>query len=229
MAGTGQQQHHTVALVDDDQDLRDTLCAFLTRSGLDCWGTGSAEDFYVSLLDRRADLVLVDLGLPGEHGLGLIRRLVEHRLPVVVLSGHSSTAERIEALNAGALQFFSKPAEPAELRAGLGALLLRLGAPVATRVQLGWRLDPVLATLISPEQVAVPLTSRELELLQQLLRTPNQLVSKRELMRSASAADDGDYHRIEALLMRLRKKTLQLTGQALPVRSVFGKGLVFAQ
>lgn len=225
----GHPSRHTVALVDDDEDLRHHLCTFLTVAGLDCWGAASAEDFYVALLNKGADLVLVDLGLPGENGLSLTRRLVEHGVPVVVVSGHGSTAQRIEALNAGALQFFVKPAIPDELLAGVRALLARLGRPATESVNLGWRVDAPSATLVSPEQVAVPLTSRELELIQCLLRTPNQLVSKKDLLRLGNAAHDGDYHRIEALLQRLRKKTLQLTGLALPVRSVFGKGLVFTQ
>ena len=77
---------HTIAVVEDDQDFRLNLCRFLEKSGFDVWGTDSAENFYVSLLQKKADLVLVDLGLPGEDGLTLIQRLAALQIPVVALT-----------------------------------------------------------------------------------------------------------------------------------------------
>ncbi len=67
----------TVAVVEDDEDIRINVCRFLTKSGLHAWGTDSAEDFYIKLLREKADLVVVDLGLPGEDGLSLVKRLAE--------------------------------------------------------------------------------------------------------------------------------------------------------
>ena len=55
----------TVAVVEDDEDIRINVCRFLTKSGLHAWGTDSAEDFYIKLLREKADLVVVDLGLPA--------------------------------------------------------------------------------------------------------------------------------------------------------------------
>ena len=76
----------TVAVVEDDEDIRINVCRFLTKSGLHAWGTDSAEDFYIKLLREKADLVVVDLGLPGEDGLSLVKRLAEQEIPVVVLT-----------------------------------------------------------------------------------------------------------------------------------------------
>lgn len=229
MITSTEARRYTVALVEDDEDLRASLANFFELSGLDCWSVGSAEDFYVALLKRRADLVVIDLGLPGEGGLSLLRRLSKHRLPAIILSARGQTTDRIEGLSAGALQYFIKPVDLDELVAGIRSLLSRLSEEATPNVKLGWRIERDSATLITPGQQSIPLTSRELDLIQSLLRTPNQLVTKAELLQVTNQHPDADFHRIESALQRLRKKTFELTNHTLPIRSVFGKGLVFAQ
>lgn len=224
----------TIAVVEDDEDIRLNVCSFLQKSGLHAWGAESAEGFYVGLLQQKADLVVVDLGLPGENGLSLIQRLAAQSVPVVVLTARGDLESRIAGLNAGALQYFVKPADLHELVAGIRSQLrhakLAAGSKKAQREAeiLAWRLDSAAARLIAPNQGMVPLTSRELELLHRLMSAMGSLVSKQELLETMGYlhAEDG-FHRIESQLTRLRRKTLDGTGMALPVRAVFGKGLVF--
>jgi len=220
---------HTIAVVEDDEDLRGNVCRFLERSGFGSWGAESAEDFYVQLLHRRADLVLVDLGLPGESGLSLVDRLTRQRVPVVVLTARGDLSSRIEGLDAGALQYFVKPADLHELVAGIRSQLRRAAVvPRAEPTMVSWRLDQAQALLVAPNQRNVNLTSRELELLGHLVKVPGALVSKQSLIDAMGGGDPEDlFHRVESRLTRLRRKTLQSTGLALPVRSVFGRGLVF--
>ena len=84
------------------------------------------------------------------------------------------------------------------------------------------------ATLRAPNQTVVPLTSRELEFLTCLTDAKGGLVTKRALLEALGheGVDDG-FHRIESMLTRLRRKTLDATGLPLPVRAVFGRGLAF--
>ena len=91
-----------------------------------------------------------------------------------------------------------------------------------------WRLDVGQATLRAPNQTVVPLTSRELEFLTCLTDAKGGLVTKRALLEALGheGVDDG-FHRIESMLTRLRRKTLDATGLPLPVRAVFGRGLAF--
>lgn len=219
-----------VAVVEDDEDIRANVCRFLERSGLRAWGVGSAEDFYVSLLRERADLVVADLGLPGESGQVLVQRLARQGIPVVVLTGQGDLDSRIAGLEAGALQYFVKPADLRELAAGIHSQLRHLGRRAAQEPQEPqWRLDGCATRLVAPNQRSVALTTREQELLSVLVLAQGSLVSKQTLVDATgggSAAEDS-YHRIEAQLTRLRRKTLEATGIALPVRAVFGKGLVF--
>lgn len=220
---------HTIAVVEDDEDIRNNLCRFLNKSGFRTWGVESAEDFYVTLLRERSDLVLVDLGLPGEDGLSLVKRLSEQGVAVVVLTARSELPSRIAGLEAGALQYFVKPTDLNELVAGIRSLLRRTSPPHSQAEPApAWRLLYSEALLLSPDQKPVDLTTRELELLTCLARTPGTLVSKSTLLESAGPDESDDaFHRIESQLNRLRRKTLAQTGLPLPVRSVFGRGLVF--
>lgn len=220
---------HTIAVVEDEEDIRGNICSFLRKSGLQAWGAESAEDFYVRLLRETADLVVVDLGLPGESGLSLMQRLSGQGIPVVALTARGDLESRIAGLDAGALQYYVKPADMHELVAGIRSQLRRTVQHVVDADGLApWRLEQSTTRLIAPNQCAVALTSRELELLGCLMVTPGGLVAKQELMRvmGAGEAEDG-FHRIESQLTRLRRKTLETTGMTLPVRAVFGKGLVF--
>jgi hypothetical protein len=82
--------------------------------------------------------------------------------------------------------------------------------------------------MVAPNHQIIALTSRELELLGCLMATPGTMVAKQTLIETMGYADvDDGFHRIESQLTRLRRKTLDISGLALPVRAVFGRGLVF--
>lgn len=218
-----------IAVVEDDEDIRGNVCRYLECSGFKAWGADSAEEFYVRLLRDRADLVVVDIGLPGEDGLSLVTRLAAQGVPTVLMTARADLDSRIAGLDAGALQYFVKPVDMQELTAGIRSQLRRIAPRAAQGDALApWRLDQAASRLVAPNQRFVDLTSRELELLGCLMLTPGAMVTKQVLTEAVGAdeAEDG-FHRIESQLTRLRRKTLETTGTALPVRAVFGKGLVF--
>lgn len=221
----------TIAVIENDDSLRADTCKFLEKSGFHAWGMESAEDFYVGLLRKKADLVVVDLGLPGENGISLTKRLAAQRVPVVALTAPDDPESRIDALNAGALQYFTKPTDMRELTAGIRSIL-RHALPAAgqdvaqdNEIRL-WRLDWASHCLVAPNRGTVPLTSRELALMDCLCSANGRLVAKSDLLQALDYDQDG-FHRVESQLTRLRRKTVQATGLSLPIRAVFGKGLVF--
>ena len=219
----------TVAVVDGDDTHRMQVCRFLEESGYTTWGANSIEDFYIGLLKEKADLVIIDLDLGVDPGLALIRRLVAQRIPAIVLSQHANSGARVASLDAGALQYFIKPLSLAELGAGIRAQLRQLEMRVTNAEQQNsWRLDLSVPRLIAPNQKTIRLTSRECELLECLMAANGGMVSKTNLVKAMGHAEAEDgFHRIESSLMRLRRKTLAGTQLMLPVRAVFGKGLVF--
>ncbi|MGE8318287.1 MAG: response regulator transcription factor [Comamonas sp.] len=218
----------TIALVGDDEGVRTGACSFLEQSGFQAWGIESAQDFYVGLLRHKADLVVVDLGLPGDNAIDLTRRLAAQRVPVIAITAQDDPASRINALDAGALQYFVKPTDLGELAAGIRSILRHAPPPGRREAvqERSWRLDAASVCLIAPNQGAVPLTGRELTLLDCLVAASGEMVGKPALLRAMHYEAD-HFHRIEAQLTRLRRKTLEATGLALPVRSIFGRGLSF--
>lgn len=220
-----------IAVVEDDEDIRSNVCRYLGRSGFQSWGAESAEDFYVRLLRERVDLVVIDIGLPGEDGLSLLKRLAAQGVPTVLMTARADLDSRIEGLEAGALQYFVKPVDMQELVAGIRSQLRnrRLPGGGEALAAVPWQLDTAGGTLRAPNQRVVALTTRELELLTCLMHTRGVVVSKQALVEAVGGRElDDDFHRIESALTRLRRKTLEDTGLVLPVRAVFGKGLVFA-
>ncbi|RYF01755.1 MAG: response regulator transcription factor [Comamonadaceae bacterium] len=220
----------TIAVVEDDEDIRINVCRYLAHSGFRAWAAESAEDFYVQLLREKVDLAVIDIGLPGEDGLSLVRRLAGQGIPTVLMTARAEVESRILGLDAGALQYFVKPVDMQELVAGIRSQLRnkRHHTSGGANALAPWRLDAIGRVLHAPNQQAVGLTTRELELLGCLMKTPGAVVSKQALVQAVGGREiEDDFHRIESALTRLRRKTLDDTGLTLPVRSVFGKGLVF--
>lgn len=120
----------TVLVVDDDRALRSIVCTMLSSSHVSTLQVESAEDALAWLSKNRADLVVLDWGLPGMNGVELCHRLRQddaHRgLPILFLTAHSSSSDLVEAFEAGADDFVSKPFRAPELRARVLGLLRRV-------------------------------------------------------------------------------------------------------
>jgi len=121
----------TVLVVDDDLALRSIVCTMLRSSNVTTLQLESAEEALDWLSKNRADLLVLDWGLPGMNGVELCARLrkdPKHRsLPILFLTGHSSSTDLVEAFEAGADDFVSKPFRAPELRARVLGLLRRVG------------------------------------------------------------------------------------------------------
>ncbi len=103
----------TILIVDDEKNIRRTLHMVLSGAGFDTLEAGSAEEALPLLEDREVDLVILDLKLPKMNGLEALAKIRSRpdwtRLPVIVISGHASVAEAVEAVQMGATDFFEKP------------------------------------------------------------------------------------------------------------------------
>jgi len=222
----------TIAIVEDEADLRLNLELFLRSCGYPAWSVGSAEALYKHLVTRPTQIIIVDIGLPGEDGFSLIEHLAAaNRYGLIAMTARGATADRIQGLKRGADLYFVKPVDLYELEAGIESVLRRLNQINRRRSEDQpdpWILDLFDSSLHAPNGEAVALTAREIELLAYLMSRPGEIIGKEDLLLhlSGSTAMD-DFHRIETLLYRLRKKAEQTLGLGLPVRSVFGRGLSF--
>lgn len=219
-----------IAIIEDADALREFYSLSLETAGFDANGYQSAEAYYRDAITRPADIVLVDLGLPGEDGLSAIRHLRQVKsLGIIVITGRGTSDDRAAGIAAGADEYFVKPVERVDLVAAINGLWQRMkdSKRVQSRSGKAWMLDPVQSVLLTPEGGTIDLTASETVLLACLAERPGVAVNKEELCARLFSGEAGvSYHRIEVLVSRLRKKFKQFNTAA-PLRSVFGKGLAF--
>lgn len=217
-----------VLLLEDDELLRDRVLApKLKQFGFDVTAIGRAADLEQQVRRRRPDIVLLDVGLPDRDGFDVARQLRAEvkEIGIVMLTGRGD-AGRVRGLLEGADAYLSKPVDIDVLVATLHSLARRLHmTPTATTG--GWRLDAEGWCLIAPSGDVVALTKTERRLLEVLIETPNQVVSRDTLIGSITTeVHDFDTHRLDSLIHRLRRKVLDVLGVPLPLNAVHGEGYV---
>jgi len=221
-----------VAIIEDNKDLREELAFFLQSKGHQVWGQGSAENFWKQLHSQPVDIVLIDLGLPGEDGFSVIEYLKTlGHYGLIVMTARGGRDDRLRGLSLGADYYMVKPVNFADLAEAIAALWRRIQqesatppASADTKSQGSWVLEG--QTLCSPNGKQLALTSQEFKLIDALYRNRNEVCNKEMLHDLLFGYDaEPDTHRIDVILNRLRTKARQHAIQ-LPVRAVFGKGLV---
>ena len=227
----------TLAVIEDDEDLRANLLLTLRSKNFPAWGAASAEEFYRERAVLPADIVLIDLGLPGEDGLTALRHLRHNsNLGIIVVTARGGTENRIAGLEAGADHYFIKPVDPRELIAAIDTLWRRVGGkPMAISPRTRddengkiWILSRADSCLKLPDGRKLPLSQREYEYLACLMENPGTLFTKVALHQHLFPdLEQIDTHRIEVILSRLRQKAESQLGLTLPIRTVFGKGFAF--
>jgi two-component system, OmpR family, KDP operon response regulator KdpE len=198
-------------LVEDDISARHLLVAYLTRLGYRVDEAGTAREALRAWDAHRADLILLDLGLPDADGIEVIRRVRrEAATPIVILSARGDEPDKIAGLEAGADDYLAKPFSTGELNARIRAVLRRVGGTEAGpdgRPRLGpIALDPVRREVtVSGEPVR--LTPREYELLKVLMAGSGRVVTKGRLLRAVwGQAYAEESHYVHVYVNRLRRK-----------------------
>jgi two-component system KDP operon response regulator KdpE len=206
-------------LVEDEIGARRALAEYLDRSGYEVYAAGTAHEAMRLWDAHRADLVLLDLGLPDLDGVDVIRRIRrEATTPIIILSARGDERDKIDGLEAGADDYLTKPFAMDELNARIRAVLRRAGgrdADASGRLTLGpIELDPVRrAVTVAGEPVR--LTPREYELLKVLLSHQGRVLTKARLLRAVwglAYADESAY--LHVYVNRLRRKLSDATGRA---------------
>jgi len=200
-----------VVVVDDDVTVREVVVTYLRAAGHDVGETADGESALSLLRDRPADLVVLDLMLPGIDGLAVCERLRARGddVPVIMLTALGSETDRVVGLEQGADDYVTKPFSPRELVLRVDSVLRRAGervGAVRTSVQDG---DLVLD---SGEHVAtlsgrrLSLTAREFDLLRFFLSHPGQAFSRDELLQRVWGWSFGDQSTVTVHVRRLREK-----------------------
>lgn len=215
-----------VLIVEDEPELRDNLMIGLSAHGFMVRGVGDGAAMDDALAEAAADLIVLDLGLPGEDGLEIAQRLRgRQQLGVIMVTARGMTRECIEGLESGADSYLVKPVDITLLAAALRNLGQRLAQPATTR----WRLNRVASRLQSPHGSVIALTAQECSLLALLFAHLGNVVTRSAIFTALGQPDElCSNSRLEVLISRLRSKAGKVDpDHPLPLRARHNMGYVF--
>ncbi|MCZ6861998.1 MAG: response regulator transcription factor [Alphaproteobacteria bacterium] len=209
-----------IYVVDDDVAICRVLERYLPQYGFEVQSASDGSDLESVLATCRTDLIILDLGLPGDDGFTLTRDIrATSEVPIIILTGRNEEVDRVLGLELGADDYVTKPFSPRELLARIKAVLRRSrradraghtpadvinAAPVTFA---DWEFDLVDRRLVSPSGVEVKLSNSEFNLLAAFVAAPNRVLSRGELLSLSRKYGDEVLERsIDIQIFRLRQK-----------------------
>lgn len=223
-------------VVDDEPDLRAMLTDYLTLAGHRVRPAADGGALRRLLSEGPVDLVILDVGLPGEDGFRLARWLREHANPgIVMLTGADTTIDRVVGLEVGADDYLGKPFELAELAARIESVLRRrrprgqsLALPEGVLPFGRYRFDTRRFRLTDAAGEEVPLAAMELDLVAAFSTHPGRVLGREDLLRLAPARDEESFDRsIDNRITRLRRKLERDPAKPELVKTVRGAGYLY--
>ncbi|MFO1050139.1 MAG: response regulator [Geminicoccaceae bacterium] len=228
--------HARILVVDDEPDLRLLLEDYLGAHGYAVRAVDSGGELDRALRAEPADVIILDVNMPGEDGFSILARLraAGSRAGIVMLTAAGAPEQRVAGLGAGADDYLPKPFEPRELLARIRSVLRRLGPPeppprVAHTAIFGpCRLDLDARRLIDGSGGEVALTAMEFDLLATFARHPRQVLSRERLSELAhNRTPEPDDRSIDIRITRLRKKIERDPAQPTVIRTLRGEGYLY--
>lgn len=237
------QPKHRIAVVDDEVDLRTSVAEYLQLQGFAVSQAADGPGLRALLKREPIDLVLLDLRMPGEDGIAVLRGVREHfAIPVIMVTAIGDPIDRIVGLEVGADDYVVKPFEFRELLARIRTVLRRATSSVAG--QAAARPEPPLASgqvrvghllldlpgrrLVAADGTEVPLTAMEFDLLKVLVSNPNRVLTRDQLVEEAHNDSWEPLDRgIDIRIARLRKKVERDPANPETIRTVRGAGYIF--
>ena len=228
-------ENPTILVVDDEDDIRESLCSHLERSSFQTESAASAVEARTWLTSNNADLVLLDIMMPGKDGLFILKHLRQagRNTPVILLTARNELDDRLQGLNLGADDYIAKPFFVEELVARMNAVARRSVGERQNLVTVGpFKLDRITRTVVCDQddkQELVELTTREFNLLEYLMRSPGRVFTRTQMLEHVWGYDfNPSTNVVDVCIQRLRKK-IDIKGQARWIESVRGVGYRFRQ
>ncbi len=203
----------TVYLVEDDSSIRDLVVYTLNNSGFAAFGYPNSEEFWKNLRLKKPSLILLDIMLPVEDGLRILKRLKESsdfsEIPVIMLTAKNSEYDRVVGLDAGADDYIAKPFGMMELISRVKAVLRRTKTTEKTELEISAgdiKLNSQKHTVTVLDK-AVSLTFKEFELLKMLLENRGLVLTRDRILESIWGYDfDGETRTVDVHVRTLRSK-----------------------
>lgn len=224
-----------IVLVEDDPPLRRLTARALQEQGYTVRTAATAPEMWIALQAEPADLIVLDIMLPGTNGIDLCRQIRrEDNIPIIFISARGSEEDRVLGLELGADDFLPKPFGTRELIARVRAVLRRRTANDAEPEKLrneacfdGWSLSYARRELRSPQGALVDLTGAEFDLLSTFIGQAQRVIGRERLIElSRTRLADSSDRSIDVLVSRLRRK-LSTADKTPPIVTVRGIGYMF--
>ena len=216
-----------IAVIDDDIPIGDMLTEVLSREGYAVLRAYSGTEALYLLSQKKTDLVLLDLMLPGLSGEEVLPHIKD--IPVIILSAKADVQDKVELLLGGAADYITKPFDTRELLARIAVQLRKPKTPGDKNILLtgDLALDPESLSLTVQGQ-PVKLTRTEFAILKLLMQNPNQVISKSVLLDRISAdTPDCTERSLKQHISNLRKKMQDISGVDY-IETVWGIGFKLA-
>ncbi|MBW8751059.1 MAG: response regulator transcription factor [Propionibacteriales bacterium] len=217
-----------VLVVDDDVTVREVVVSYLKAGGHDVSEAADGDEALRSMRSDPADLVVLDLMMPGIDGLEVCRRLrTTSDVPIIMLTALGAEVDRVVGLESGADDYVTKPFSPRELVLRVDALLRRVGEKA--KPATGTVADGDLVVDSGRHEVTlsgrvVALTSREFDLLLFLVTNPGTAYSREELLQQVWGWSFGDHSTVTVHVRRLREKVERDPKRPTRLVTVWGVG-----
>ncbi|TCO66283.1 response regulator transcription factor [Caldanaerobacter subterraneus] len=222
-----------IFVVDDEIKILEVVKSYLEREGFSVITETNGNNVLDTFKKEKPDLVILDLMLPGISGEELCKRLRQFSdVPILMLTAKVQESDKINGFSIGADDYITKPFSPRELVMRVKAILRRTTDDVPLAEVMSFNNDDLVVDLrahtVRKKGVVVNLTPNEFKILKILIRNPNRVFTREELIEKVMGFDYEGYDRtIDAHIKNLRQKIEDDTKNPVYIRTVYGVGYKF--
>jgi len=227
------EPQHSILLVEDDLRLAELVSRYLANHGFNMTIVSHGDEVVERVQSDNPDLVILDLGLPGEDGLSICKRLrPAYTAPILILTARDNDIDHVLGLELGADDYVIKPVEPRVLLARVGALLRRskppATPPAGKSLNFGRLSINIVSRAVKWDGRDIALSRNEFDLLVFLASHPGEIQSRERLFRSLYNRDyDGLDRMLDIRISRLRRKLDDDAENPQRIKTISGQGYLF--
>jgi len=201
-----------ILLVEDEQKIADFICAGLREKNVNVTHCSDGNQGYEVASQNKFEAIILDIGLPGRDGLDILASLRQTgiKTPIILLTARNELGDRVQGLEMGADDYLAKPFYMEELNARLNALLRRHDESPHL-IEVGALQLDCISRSINCQGQSVELSSREFSLLEYLMRSPNKILTRGQLLEHVWGYDfDPCTNVVDVCIKRIRRKLASL-------------------